>query len=328
MLIMNVHDRSRGFCYGPAMRRLFCLAAMLFASSAHAQQDARPFVVGSTGIAYARLQDAVAAIGDGSGTIFIAPGTYHECAVQAAGGITYRALTPGTVLFDGGICEGKAALVLRGRAAKVDGIIFEHMTVADGNGAGIRLERGDLSVENSVFRDSQEGLLTGSDPAGSITILRSTFSGLGRCDGGLDCAHSLYVGDYASLSVQHCRFEAGTGGHYVKSRARRVRIVDNSFDDSQGRATNYMIDLPNGALGEISGNEMVQGADKDNYSSFIALGAEGAQQSSDGLSIGGNGARFVPGVDRRSAFVADWTGARLAIGQNTLSAGIMRYERR
>lgn len=277
---------------------------------------------------YARLAEAVAAIGDGAGVITISPGTYRDCAVQTAGAILYRAAQPGSVTFDGGTCEGKAALVLRGRDARVDGIIFRSMAVADGNGAGIRLETGNLVVENSMFLDSQQGILTASDPAASIRIVRSTFGGLGRCDGDLACAHSIYIGEIASLSVERCRFEAGRGGHYVKSRARRTDIIDNSFDDSRGRATNYMIDLPNGSTGRIVANEMVQGEDKDNYSAFIAIAAEGAHQSSDGLVIDGNSARFVPDLSRSSAFVADWSGARLSIGANRLGEGVVRYRRR
>lgn len=308
------------------MRYFLFLAAMPFASSGIAQGGAQPFTVAGAG--YAMLADAVAAIGAGAGTISIAPGTYRQCAVQAAGTVTYRARTPGSVLFDGRTCEAKAALVLRGRAARVEGIVFQNMAVPDGNGAGIRLEKGDLAVDNSIFRNSQQGILTAGDPARSISITRSTFSRLGRCDDGMDCAHSIYVGDYAGLHVQHCRFEMGTGGHYVKSRARRVRIVDNSFDDSRGRSTNYMIDLPNGAIGEISGNEMVQADAEDNYSSFIALGAEGARHPSNGLSISRNGAHFVPGIHRRSVLVADWTGSRLAIAGNSLAPGIGVYQKR
>lgn len=299
-------------------------ATLLLASSALQAQGGRaPFTVVETGQGYARLQQAVDAIGGGGGTVEIAPGRYRDCAVQEDGAVRYVAATPGTAVFSGGICQGKAALVLNGRSARVEGLIFERMAVPDGNGAGIRLQTGDLAIDNSVFRNSQQGVLTAGFPGGSISVSRSTFSGLGRCDQGLDCAHSLYVGAYGSLTVTRCRFEAGTGGHYLKSRARHVRIVDNSFDDSAGHETNYMIDLPNGATGEISRNEMVQGRSKDNYSAFIALAAEGAEQSSAGLSITGNGAHFVPGVDRRSALLADWTHDRVAIGGNDLSPGIV-----
>lgn len=311
------------------MRIIVGGAAVIVALGGVTASAQRPGAFGiDSGERFTSLADAVAAIGAGQGTVTIAPGVYGDCAVQTEGIVTYRAAQPGTAVFDGGACEGKAVLVLRGRGAAVDGVVFRNIAVPDGNGAGIRLEKGNLTVTNSMFVDSQQGILTASDPAASIRISRSTFNGLGRCDGGLACAHSIYIGEIASLVVERSRFEAGTGGHYVKSRARRADIVDNSFDDSKGRATNYMIDLPNGATGRIVANEMVQGADKDNYSAFIAVAAEGAHQPSDGLVIEGNGARFVPGLNRSSAFVADWSGARLAIGANDLGAGIVRYQRR
>ena len=134
------------------------------------------------------------------------------------------------------------------------------MAVPDGNGAGIRLEKGNLNVTRSMFRNSEEGILTGGDPSGEIMIDQSTFSGLGRCDGEASCAHSIYVGDFGSLTVTRSRFERGNGGHYVKSRAARAIIQNNAFDDTRGKATNYMIDLPNGAIGMINGNMFVQGA--------------------------------------------------------------------
>jgi len=307
-----------------------CTVLAIPAGLAFAQQGSArdPFTVTESGQGFGRLQDAVNAIGAGAGTIQIAPGTYHECAVQTAGRVAYVAAEPGRAMLAGTVCEGKAGLVLRGEAAKVDGLIFEHFGVSDGNGAGIRLEKGDLAVRESWFRDSEEGILTADDPAHSITVDQSTFTRLGRCDRGLGCAHSLYVGDYGSLTVTRSRFEAGRGGHYVKSRAGHVAISDSSFDDSRGHVTNYMIDLPAGATGTIRGNWFVQGADKENYSCFIAVAAEGHQHSADGLAISGNDARFAPGVSRESVFVADWVGDRLAIGENALGRGLSKFERR
>jgi hypothetical protein len=209
-----------------------------------AQSQAAPFTVVETGQSFNRLQQAVDAIGDSRGTIAIAAGRYSECAVQTAGVVSFLAANPGTAIFDGRTCEGKAALVLRGRGAEVSGLVFENMRVADFNGAGIRLEKGDLTVAQSWFRDSQQGILTAADPAGRIVIDRSTFTRLGTCDGPGGCAHSIYVGEYGQLRVTRSRFEEGRGGHYVKSRATRAEIASSSFDDSRGQATNYMIDLP------------------------------------------------------------------------------------
>ncbi|MDX3908482.1 MAG: right-handed parallel beta-helix repeat-containing protein [Sphingobium sp.] len=298
------------------------------ASTALAQQRSGPFVVAESGSGFGTLADAVNAIGSGTGTILIASGTYRDCAVQSEGSITYRAAAPGKAIFDGGICEGKAALVLRGRSATVEGLIFQNMRVPDGNGSGIRLEQGDLNVDNSLFRNSEEGILTHDDPAHAIRIDRSTFSRLGRCDRDLSCAHSIYIGQYGSLTVTRSRFEAGNGGHYVKSRAARVTIRDNSFDDSQGRLTNYSIDLSNGSAGTITNNEMVQGKDKENWSAFITVAPEGRTNDSSGLDISGNSASFVPGLDRQSTFVANWTDDRVKIGANKLAAGVKVTDRR
>lgn len=302
--------------------------AAIASMSATAQQGVAPFQVAETGRSYSRLADAVDAIGDRQGTILIAPGSYSECAVQSAGHIAFKAEVPGRSIFDGGICEGKAALVLRGQSAAIDGLVFQNMAVPDGNGAGIRLEKGNLAVTRSVFRNSEQGILTAQDPGGEIVIDQTTFSELGRCDRGLSCAHSIYIGDFASLTVTRSRFERGNGGHYVKSRAARAIIQNNAFDDTRGQATNYMIDLPGGATGMISGNVFVQGQDKENYSAFIAVAAEGRVRSSAGLAISGNDASLATGVDRNTVFLADWSGDSIVLGANRLGRGLKPFEKR
>ena len=293
-----------------------------------AQNSSSPFTVVETNRGYGTLQAAVDAIGSGEGSIAIAPGTYRQCAVQRAGRVAFLASEPGKSEFTGTACEGKAALVLRGQEASVSGLIFSGISVSDGNGAGIRMESGNLTVANSWFKDSQQGILTAHDQMMRLVVDRSTFTRLGTCENSGGCAHSIYTGTIGHLRVTRSRFENGTGGHYVKARAAMVEIAASSFDDSNGRETNYMIDLPQGARGQITNNWFVQGEDKENYSAFIAVGAEEQTHSSDGLIIAGNDARFVPSVSRRSAFVADWTGAQLRISDNRLASGLTPFERR
>ena len=304
------------------------LALLLAALAAPAFAQSAPFVVKERGEAFSRLQGAVDAIGGGSGTVVIAPGRYRQCAVQEAGHIAYVAAEAGRVVLEGRACDGKAALVLGGRSARIEGLTFQNIRVSDGNGAGIRIEAGDLHIVETLFRDSQSGILSRSDYDGEIRIERSTFSGLGRCDGDAACAHSIYVGDHTRLSIARSRFERGRGGHYVKSRGPVIEILDSSFDDSAGSATNYMIDLPHGAIGTIARNVFVQGKDKENRSALIMVAAEGVEHSSQGLTIAENEASLAPAMEHGTAFVADESGDAIRIENNRLGDGVRRFESR
>jgi len=311
----------------PLLPLLLVGLAMPAAAQAPAKSSA-PFVVQETGKGFYRLADAVQSAHGGDATIAIAPGTYRECAVVESGRVAFRARVSGKVIFDGTTCEGKAALVLRGRDAMVDGIVFQNMHVGDGNGAGIRIEHGDLTVMNATFRNSDEGILSADDPAGVIRVDRSTFSGLGSCAVSSGCAHSLYIGHYGKLYVTRTRFEKGRGGHYLKSRTAWVSITDNSFDDSQGHGTNYLIDLPSGATGLIARNIFVQGPDKENHSGIIVIAAEERANSSAGLTIKNNSATLAPGAHYSTTFVVDFSHEPLKLGPNDLGKGIKPFETR
>ncbi len=301
------------------------LALALIAAPAFAEQ-AKPFTIAETGQGFDDLQEAVSSVRMGTATIRIAPGVYRQCAVQQGGRITFKAAEPGTAIFEKETCEDKAALVLRGQGSAVDGLVFRGYSVSDGNGAGIRAEMGDLTVTNSMFLDSQEGILGGEPTGQRITIDRSTFSGLGQCDEAVNCSHSIYLGNKGSVTITNSRFERGTGGHYVKLRVPNVTITDNSFDDTAGRKTNYMIDLPDGARGLIARNTFVQGKGKENGSGLIVVAAENKSFPSAGLRVEDNDARMAPGAPGSPAFVADLSHERLAVGANRLGAGIRMFE--
>ncbi len=293
-----------------------------------AAEPSAPFTIAETGQGFGDLQEAVSSIRMGTGTILIKPGVYRQCAVQQGGRITFKAVQPGTAIFEKEACEDKAALVLRGQGSTVDGLVFRGYSVSDGNGAGIRTEMGDLTVTNSMFLDSQEGILGGEPTNQRIVIDHSTFSGLGQCDQTVNCSHAIYLANRGSVTVTHSRFEKGTGGHYVKLRVPRATITDNSFDDTGGRKTNYMIDLSEGGTGAIERNVFVQGQGKENGSALIVIAAEAKTFSATGLVIADNDARMAPGAPGNPAFVADFTHQRLAIGANRLGAGIRPFETR
>ncbi len=308
--------------------RLLLVTALALAAPAAAQQGRPPFTIQETGQGFWRIDDAVNEIADGQGTILIAPGVYQDCTVQTGGRITFKAEQPGTAIFETKVCEDKAVFVLRGKGSAVDGIVFRGIRVADGNGSGIRTEMGDLTVTNSMFLDSQQGILGGQPTGQKIVIDRSTFSGLGQCDETVDCSHSIYLANKGSVTITRSRFERGTGGHYVKLRVPHVTISDSSFDDSAGHGTNYMIDLPEGATGLITRNTFVQGKDKENWSGFIVVAAEARTYRSAGLTVEGNIASLAPGVERNTAFVADLSKEPIRLAANQLGAGIRAFEQR
>ena len=308
------------------MRPLLVIAAFL-AGPASAQSRAA-FTVAESGQSFGRLQDAVDSLSGGDGTIEIAPGRYKDCAVQEEGRVAFVAKTPDTVVFDGGVCEDKATLVLRGRASHVEGITFTRTFVEDGNGAGIRMEKGNLSVVSVKFVDAQSGILSAEDPASTITVDKSSFERLGLNPDVNAASHSIYVGRYGGLKVTNSRFERGTGGHYLKSRAPRIEVLNSSFDDSHGRTTNYMIDLPEGAVGRIIGNSFVNGSDKDNYGTMIAVAAEERRQPSAGLVIENNRAWLVPRFPWSTTFVGSWTDEPIIVRNNALASGITTFGQR
>jgi hypothetical protein len=287
---------------------------------------ALPFTVVETDRGYPTLQAAVSAIGTGRATIAIAPGVYRQCAVQVGGRITYRAATTGTAIFERTVCEDKAALVLRGAGATVDGLVFRGYRVRDGNGAGIRSETGDLTVVRSRFLDSQQGIAGGQPADQQIVIDRSVFAGLGQCDEAPNCSHSIYLGNRGQVSITRSHFSRGTGGHYVKLRVPRVTITDNSFDDRAGTRTNYMIDLPEGATGAIARNGFLQGRGKENGSALVVVSAEAKTYRSSGLRIEDNEAALAAGATSRPVLVVDFSRQPLVLARNRLARGIRALE--
>ncbi len=104
-------------------------------------------------------------------------------------------------------------------------------------------------------------------------------------------------------------------------------MLDSSFDDSQGRDTNYLIDLSNGATGRIAGNTFVNGTGKENYSTMVTVAPEGAENDSAGLVIENNNVSVVPGFQWSTSFVGNWSGEDLVVRNNRIAAGITPVRR-
>jgi hypothetical protein len=225
------------------------------------------------------LAAAAAHAGD---TVRIAPGTYYDCAIWKTGSLTIEGTGPGVILTDT-VCQGKAIFVVHADNVTVRNIVFTRARAADGNGAGIRAEGVNLTVENSKFVDNQEGILAGDNPTSTIVIRNSEFDRNGTCVS--SCAHGIYVGRIALLRVDHSHFLDTQTAHHIKSRAARTEITDNHIEDGPNGTASYLVDVPIGGSLVLSGNTLEKGPNNQNHTAAVIIGEEGVRQPTAELTI-------------------------------------------
>jgi hypothetical protein len=254
----------------PLYRYLQAVVALLLALSA-ASAAAETWTVSPNGQPLG-LAQAVARAKDGD-TIELRPGDYRgEVAVIAQKQLTLRGVGGRPVLHaDGRSAEGKAILVARGGDLRVQNIEFRGARVPDGNGAGIRFERGHLVVERCRFIDNENGILTGNVADAKLDIRDSEFAEAPRKAGPLP--HLLYVGRIGRVDIEGSRFHGGHRGHLVKSRARQTRIAYSLLHDGPMGDASYQVDLPEGGEALLLGNVIGKGPARQNHT-LVAFGAE------------------------------------------------------
>jgi hypothetical protein len=253
------------------MGRACCLWVMLLALAFGAARGAT-IVVGA-GTQVPTLADALRQARDGD-TIAVLSGEYRgDVAVVHQRRLTIRGVGKRPILIaNGKHAQGKAILVVRNGEVTIENIEFRGARVPDGNGAGIRFERGRLHVRACAFFDNENGLLTANFADAELIIEDSEFAQAPPVAGKLH--HLLYVGRIDSLTVSGSRFHQGHVGHLLKSRARRTVLAYNLLVDGAAGRASYEVDLPNGGDALLVGNVIGQGAHTENPV-VIAFGAEG-----------------------------------------------------
>ena len=271
---------------------------------------------------FTTLAQALRQARDGD-TINVHSGEYRgDVAVLHQKQLTIRGLGPRPVFIaDGKHAEGKAILVVRDGDILIENIEFRGARVPDGNGAGIRFERGRLRLRACAFFDNQNGLLTANFEDAELSIEDSEFAQAPPVEGKLH--HLLYVGRIASLKVSGSRFHQGHIGHLLKSRARRTELAYNLLVDGAGGRASYEVDLPNGGDALLIGNVIGQSAQSEN-AVVVAYGAEGNAWPHSRLRLAHN--TLVSDGVRPATFLRVWT-QRLAPGTpvqavNNLAVGI------
>lgn len=133
--------------------------------------------------------------------------------------------------------EGKALWIVRGGAIRIENLEFRGARGRDGNGAGIRFERGRLDLHRCAFIDNGIGVLTDDQTEQTLDISDSEFADAPRHDGLPH--HLLHVGAIGRFTLTGSRFSNGHRGHLVKSRARENHVRYNLIADGPDGTAAY-----------------------------------------------------------------------------------------
>lgn len=279
---------STGFldrCIRRAAGGLHGLLLLLAAGALAGPAAAETIIVGPVGQP-AAFAAALARAKDGD-TIEVLPGEYRGVVAV----ITHKKLTIRGVgqrpvfIADGKAAEGKAILVVHNGDIVLENLEFRGARVADGNGAGIRFEKGRLLVRKCLFVDNENGLLTANFTDAELEVVDSEFSNAPRRVGAL--AHLLYAGRIAKLTVRGSRFHRGFEGHLIKSRARESFITYNMIRDTADGGASYELDLPSGGAATVIGNVISQSPNTQNPV-LVSYGAEGSAWDRNALYVAHN----------------------------------------
>ncbi len=205
-------------------------------------------------------------------TVYIEAGVYaDDVAVWRADSLFIAGVGGIVELPSGGqAAEGKAIWVIKGDAYRIAHIAFSQCRVPDHNGAGIRLEGTDLYLQHCRFYDNEMGILVGNNSQSRVVIEHCVFYDNGFGQG---YTHHIYVNHIRRLDVRYSYLYRVRVGHHIKSRAVQTWILYNRIADELGNGSR-LVDLPNGGLAVLVGNELIQGAHAENYN-LVGFGHEG-----------------------------------------------------
>lgn len=139
---------------------------------------------------YKQPSQAAAAARDGD-KVVIDPGEYFDCAAWKANKLVIEGAgqKPDDTVITDKTCAGKGLFLTDGQDITVRNLTLTRARVPDGNGAGIRMQANNLTVERVRFVNNQNGIMSNNDIAGTLLIRDSTFIANGGCDG--SCARHL-----------------------------------------------------------------------------------------------------------------------------------------
>jgi hypothetical protein len=290
------------------------LLVMLAIAALPALASAATLQVGP-GKPFPRPSAAAAAAHDGD-RIEIAPGTYSDCAVWRANNLIIQGSGAASTIITGTPCASKALFIVQGNDILIRDLSLTDAHVPDFNGAGIRAEGGDLTVQHVRFLNNQDGILAGTLPGRTIVVSDSAFIGNGTCADRGGCAHGIYVGHIALLRVERTRFFETKEGHHIKSRAQRTEIVGCDIADGPRGTASFAIDIPNGGAVLVRDTHIQKGPESQNHTAAIMIGAEGVTQPTPEIMVERN--VFLAQGSYHTYLVNNRTATEATLRNNTL----------
>src|SRR6516162_5436792 len=234
-----------------------------------------------------KAPSAAAAVAKNGDHIEIEPGQYFDCAVWNVDNLVIEGTGPGVVITDKA-CMGKGLFVVEGKNTTVRNLTLTRSRVPDMNGAGIRLDNGNLTVDRVKFIDNQNGIM-GGVPGTTVTVRNSDFDKNGTCQAA--CAHGIYIENVDLLRVENSRFSNTRQAHSIKSRALRTKVIGCTITDGPDGTSRYLIEAPNGGALIVRDNTLEKGPNSENHRAAIAIGAEGIIHPTPEITITNNSLR-------------------------------------
>jgi hypothetical protein len=302
-------------------RPLTLLLAGLAAGSVLLGQDAaaKTLSVGP-GQTYKLPSEAISAAANGD-TVQIAAGEYFDCATVKANDLTIVGVGAESILTDK-VCGGKGILITAGKNITLRNLTLQRARVPDQNGAGIRAEGDNLTIDGVHFINNENGILAADAPDSTIRIVNSEFSKNGKCAAA--CAHAIYVGHIALLQVVNSHMTETRSGHFVKSRAARTEITGTTIEDGPDGTSSYLVEIPNGGSLVMSNDVLEKGPNCENHGAAIVIGAEGVTQRTSEITI--RNSKFTNDQQIGTIFVRNLTATEADISNMVVKGRVTMLE--
>lgn len=261
------------------------------------------------GRAFERPSAAAAVAHDGD-TVSIAAGDYYDCAIWRADHLTI--VGEGTVTITDAVCQGKAAFVIPGNGVAVRNIGFARVRAPDDNGAGIRAEGRDLTVEDSRFSNTQMGVLAASPGGGALRVVNCQFSDIGSTLTGRT-NFAVRATGYDLVRVERSSFAHARGGADISIDGARAEIVGNRLADEGGHMVGPLVLIQGGAL-LLEGNSIDLAAGAAARPGAVLVTGDDAEA----LAVRGNTLRAPDGA---TPLVRNWSGVDAVASGNIVPDG-------